>query len=226
MEFLKANGIDDPSLIKEIDYQEVLNQQEIYGEELYLFSNKDMQKEVIVPKLKGEPLGIVIVESGWGSMVPTVVLANMCPQGAAARCGQLNIGDQIMSVNGISLVGLPLSSCQTYMKTARNQTVVKLTTVSCPPVVEVLIKRPDVKYQLGFSVQNGVICSLLRGGIAERGGVRVGHRIIEINAQSVVAVPHEKIVTMLATSVGEIHMKTMPTSIFRLLTGQDTPHYI
>ena len=61
-------------------------------------------------------MGIVIVESGWGSMVPTVVLANMCPQGAAARCGQLNIGDQIMSVNGISLVGLPLSSCQTYMK--------------------------------------------------------------------------------------------------------------
>lgn len=72
--------------------------------------------QVIVPKLKGEPLGIVIVESGWGSMVPTVVLANMSPTGAAARCGQLNIGDQIMSVNGISLVGLPLSSCQTYMK--------------------------------------------------------------------------------------------------------------
>jgi len=48
------------------------------------------------------------------------------------------------------------------------------------------------------------ICSLLRGGIAERGGVRVGHRIIEINGQSVVAVPHEKIVSMLATSVGEV----------------------
>ena len=48
------------------------------------------------------------------------------------------------------------------------------------------------------------ICSLLRGGIAERGGVRVGHRIIEINGQSVVAVPHEKIVNMLATSVGEV----------------------
>lgn len=48
------------------------------------------------------------------------------------------------------------------------------------------------------------ICSLLRGGIAERGGVRVGHRIIEINNQSVVAVPHEKIVTLLASSVGEV----------------------
>lgn len=48
------------------------------------------------------------------------------------------------------------------------------------------------------------ICSLLRGGIAERGGVRVGHRIIDINSQSVVAVPHEKIVNLLATSVGEV----------------------
>lgn len=59
---------------------------------------------------------MVIVESGWGSMVPTVVLANMAPGGAAARCGQLNIGDQIISVNGISLVGLPLSTCQAHLK--------------------------------------------------------------------------------------------------------------
>jgi hypothetical protein len=58
----------------------------------------------------------VIVESGWGSMVPTVVLANMSPTGAAARCGQLNIGDQIISINCISLVGLPLSTCQSYIK--------------------------------------------------------------------------------------------------------------
>ena len=98
--------------------------------------------------------------------------------------------------------------------------------VSAPPVVEVRIKRPDTKYQLGFSVQNGVICSLLRGGIAERGGIRVGHRIIEINNQSAVAVPHDKIVNVLATATGEIHMKTMPTSMFRLLTGQEVPNYI
>ena len=43
------------------------------------------------------------------------------------------------------------------LQAAKNQTVVKLTVVSCAPVVEVLIKRPDVKYQLGFSVQNGVV---------------------------------------------------------------------
>lgn len=50
------------------------------------------------------------------------------------------------------------------------------------------------------------ICSLMRGGIAERGGVRVGHRIIEINGQSVVATAHEKIVQALSNSVGEVKL--------------------
>ncbi|XP_041761319.1 uncharacterized protein LOC121587969 isoform X1 [Anopheles merus] len=226
MEFLKANGIEDHSFMKELDYQEVLNSQEIFGDELEIFAKKELQKEVVVPKAKGEILGVVIVESGWGSMLPTVVIANLASAGAAARCGQLNIGDQIIAINGLSLVGLPLSTCQGYIKNTKNQTVVKFTVVPCAPVVEVKIRRPNTKYQLGFSVQNGVICSLLRGGIAERGGVRVGHRIIEINNQSVVAVPHEKIVNLLATSIGEILMKTMPTSMFRLLTGQENPIYI
>lgn len=48
------------------------------------------------------------------------------------------------------------------------------------------------------------ICSLMRGGIAEKGGIRVGHRIIEINGQSVVATPHEKIIQILTQAVSEV----------------------
>lgn len=44
----------------------------------------------------------------------------------------------------------------------------------------------------------------MRGSIAERGGVRVGHRIIEINGESVVATSHQHIVELLATTVGEV----------------------
>ncbi len=46
VEFLKANGIDDPSFTRDIDYQEVLNQQEVGSEELDRFSKKECQKEV------------------------------------------------------------------------------------------------------------------------------------------------------------------------------------
>lgn len=159
MEFLKANGIENENLAKEMDYQEVLNSQEIFGDELEIFAKKELQKEVVVPKAKGEILGVVIVESGWGSMLPTVVIANLMSGGAAARCGQLNIGDQLIAINGMSLVGLPLSTCQSYIRNAKNQTAVKFTVVPCPPVVEVKILRPKALFQLGFSVQNGVVSS-------------------------------------------------------------------
>ena len=48
MEFLKANGIEDSSFVKEMDYQEVLNSQEIFGNELEMFAKKEKQKEVIL----------------------------------------------------------------------------------------------------------------------------------------------------------------------------------
>ncbi|XP_058623351.1 amyloid-beta A4 precursor protein-binding family A member 2 isoform X2 [Onychostoma macrolepis] len=224
-EFLRANGIN-PKDLSQKDYSDILSTQEMYNDDLIHFSNSENCKELQLEKQKGEMLGVVVVESGWGSILPTVILACMLNNGPAARSGKLNVGDQIMAVNDTSLVGLPLATCQGIIKGLKNHVQVKLSVVSCPPVTTVLIKRPDLQYQLGFSVQNGIICSLMRGGIAERGGVRVGHRIIEINGQSVVAMAHEKIVHALSVSVGEINMKTMPAVMFRLLTGQETPVYI
>uniref|UniRef100_A0ABM0MKU9 Amyloid beta A4 precursor protein-binding family A member 2-like n=1 Tax=Saccoglossus kowalevskii TaxID=10224 RepID=A0ABM0MKU9_SACKO len=138
-----------------MDYSEVLNSQEIYGDDLMLFSKKECEKEILIEKERGEIMGIVIVESGWGSLIPTVVIANMSPFGAAARSGKLNIGDQIMTINGVSCVGLPLATVQQHIKSLKTQCLVKFNVVSCPPVTQVIIKRPDIKYQLGFSVQNG-----------------------------------------------------------------------
>uniref|UniRef100_A0AAX7W8F3 Amyloid beta precursor protein binding family A member 1 n=1 Tax=Astatotilapia calliptera TaxID=8154 RepID=A0AAX7W8F3_ASTCA len=224
-EFLRANGIN-PEDLSQKEYSDLLNTQDMYNDDLVHFSKSENCKNVFVEKAKGEILGVVIVESGWGSILPTVIIANMMHAGPAERSGRLNIGDQIMSINGTSLVGLPLSTCQSIIKGLKNQSHIKLNIVRCPPVTTVLIRRPDLRYQLGFSVQNGIICSLMRGGIAERGGVRVGHRIIEINSQSVVATPHEKIVHILSSAVGEIHMKTMPAAMYRLLTAQEQPVYI
>lgn len=72
--------------------------------------------QVYIEKQKGEILGVVIVESGWGSILPTVIIASLLHAGPAEKSGRLNIGDQIMTVNGTSLVGLPLSTCQSIIK--------------------------------------------------------------------------------------------------------------
>ncbi|XP_057217893.1 amyloid-beta A4 precursor protein-binding family A member 3 isoform X1 [Triplophysa rosa] len=224
-QFLYANGIKASDL-RPGEYSDYLGTQELYNGDLVHFSCSENIKEVCISKKPGEILGVAIVESGWGSILPTVVVANLLHGGPAERSGELSIGDRIMSVNGTSLVGLPITTCQSIIRDLKSLAIVKLSIVHCPPVTMAIIKRPDPKYQLGFSVEDGIICSLMRGGIAERGGIRVGHRIIEINGQSVVATPHEKIIQILSNAVGEIHLKTMPTSTYRLLTGLDQPVFL
>ena len=71
---------------------------------------------MIVNKKPAEMLGVMIVESGWGSMIPCAIIAHLAKDGPAAKSGRLNVGDQILSVNGTSLVGLPLLECQNIIK--------------------------------------------------------------------------------------------------------------
>ena len=78
--------------------------------------------QVAITKAAGELLGVAVVESGWGSILPTVVVANLLHGGAAERSGELSIGDRIMSVNGTSMVGLPITTCQNIIRVRREET--------------------------------------------------------------------------------------------------------
>ncbi|XP_004714327.1 amyloid-beta A4 precursor protein-binding family A member 3 isoform X1 [Echinops telfairi] len=222
-QFLQESGID-PSQARQS--QGAIGPGHLHNGDLDHFSNSDNCREVCIQKRPGEGLGVALVESGWGSLLPTAVIANLQHGGPAERSGALSIGDRLTAINGVSLVGLPLSTCQTAIREVKPQTSVTLSIVHCPPVTTAIICRPHAREQLGFCVENGIICSLLRGGIAERGGVRVGHRIIEINGQSVVATPHARIIELLTEAHNEVHIKTMPAATYRLLTGQEQPVYL
>ncbi|KAJ7428248.1 hypothetical protein BTVI_01091 [Pitangus sulphuratus] len=114
-EFLRANGIN-PEDLSQKEYNDLLNTQDMYNDDMIHFSKSENCKDVYIEKQKGEILGVVIVESGCGSILPTVIIANMMHGGPTEKSGKLNIGDQIMSINGTSLVGLPLSTCQSIIK--------------------------------------------------------------------------------------------------------------
>ncbi|XP_058138103.1 amyloid-beta A4 precursor protein-binding family A member 3 isoform X2 [Dasypus novemcinctus] len=221
-QFLRERGLD-PS---QVAAQSPGAPAHPHNADLAHFSNSENCREVRIEKRRGEGLGVALVESGWGSLLPTAVVANLRHGGPAERSGALSVGDRLTAVNGASLVGLPLAACQAAVREVKSQTSVTLSIVHCPPVTTAIVHRPHAREQLGFCVEDGIICSLLRGGIAERGGVRVGHRIIEVNGQSVVAAPHARIIELLAEAHGEVHIKTMPLATYRLLTGQEQPVYL
>ncbi|XP_036137873.1 LOW QUALITY PROTEIN: amyloid-beta A4 precursor protein-binding family A member 3 [Molossus molossus] len=224
-QFLQESGID-PSKVGAQPSQGAPGSGYLHNGDLDHFSNSENCREVVIEKRQGEGLGVALVESGWGSLLPTAVIANLLHGGPAERSGALSIGDRLTAINGTSLVGLPLATVQAAVREVKSQTLVTLSIIHCPPVTTAIIHRPHTREQLGFCVEDGIICSLLRGGIAERGGVRVGHRIIEINGHSVVATPHARVIELLTEAHTEVHIKTMPATTYRLLTGQEQPVYL
>ncbi|XP_039734282.1 amyloid-beta A4 precursor protein-binding family A member 3 isoform X2 [Pteropus medius] len=224
-QFLRESGID-PSQVGTQQSPGAAGPGHLHNGDLDHFSNSDNCREVVLEKRKGEGLGVALVESGWGSLLPTAVIASLLLGGPAERSGALSIGDRLTAINGTSLVGLPLATVQAAVREVKSQMLVTLSIVHCPPVTTAIIRRPHAREQLGFCVEDGIICSLLRGGIAERGGVRVGHRIIEINGHSVVATPHARVIELLTEAHPEVHIKTMPAATYRLLTGQEQPVYL
>ncbi|XP_045686816.1 amyloid-beta A4 precursor protein-binding family A member 3 isoform X2 [Phyllostomus hastatus] len=224
-QFLQESGID-PHQVGAQPSQGATGSGYLHNGDLDHFSNSENCREVVIEKRRGEGLGVALVESGWGSLLPTAVIANLLHGGPAERSGALSIGDRLTAINGTSLVGLPLATVQAAVREVKSQTLVTLSIVHCPPVTTAIIHRPHAREQLGFCVEDGIICSLLRGGIAERGGIRVGHRIIEINGHSVVATPHARVIELLTEAHTEVHIKTMPATTYRLLTGQEQPVYL
>uniref|UniRef100_A0A183DUI3 Protein kinase domain-containing protein n=1 Tax=Gongylonema pulchrum TaxID=637853 RepID=A0A183DUI3_9BILA len=174
VEFLRANGIDDPSYLREIDYQDILMDHALrtisyiadIGDLVVLMARRMSQStnddetiaertpRVICHVFESDEASFIAQSIGQAFQVAYVefLRANGIDDPSYLR----EIDYQIIAINGISLVGLPLASAQQNIKAAKTSTAVRLTVVSTPPVVEVRIKRPDTKYQLGFSVQNGV----------------------------------------------------------------------
>lgn len=58
----------------------------------------------------------MLIDSGYGSAIPACVVAYISKVGAVHKSGLLNVGDQLLSVNGTSLVGMPLKYCIEQIK--------------------------------------------------------------------------------------------------------------
>ena len=71
-------------------------------------------------KHKNDILGIMVRESGYGSAIPSCVIVHMNKTGSASKSGLLNVGDHILSINGVNLVGMPRKTCIEQIKVFRS----------------------------------------------------------------------------------------------------------
>ncbi|XGW07682.1 hypothetical protein V3C99_010664, partial [Haemonchus contortus] len=171
----------------------------------------------------GKGLGLSIV-GGSDTVLGTVVIHEVYPDGAAAHDGRLKPGDQVLEVNNVSLRGV-----------THDQAISSLRRT--PPKVRLLIYR-DVNLQLslldptqiynmfevelvkkpgrglGLSIvgrknEPGVYVSeVVKGGAAEADNrLMTGDQILAVNGQDVANSMQEDVAAMLKTCVGRVCLK-------------------
>ncbi|CAD6192509.1 unnamed protein product [Caenorhabditis auriculariae] len=184
----------------------------------------DTGKETLIEIDKdGKGLGLSIV-GGSDTVLGTVVIHEVYPDGAAAHDGRLKPGDQVLEVNNVSLRGVTHDQAISALRRT-------------PPKVRLLIYR-DVNLQLslldptqiynifevelqkkpgrglGLSIvgrknEPGVYVSeIVRGGTAEADGrLMTGDQILAVNGQDVANCMQEDVAAMLKTCTGKVHLK-------------------
>ncbi|KAJ1360942.1 hypothetical protein KIN20_020069 [Parelaphostrongylus tenuis] len=171
----------------------------------------------------GKGLGLSIV-GGSDTVLGTVVIHEVYPDGAAAHDGRLKPGDQVLEVNNFSLRGVTHDQAISALRRT-------------PPKVRLLIYR-DVNLQLslldptqiynifevelvkkpgrglGLSIvgrknEPGVYVSeVVKGGAAEADNrLMTGDQILAVNGQDVANSMQEDVAAMLKTCVGRVCLK-------------------
>ncbi|KNC84760.1 hypothetical protein SARC_03031 [Sphaeroforma arctica JP610] len=214
----------DMDQYRRITYEKAKGSERVAAEDLDAFSTANeggRQTQVTLRKTPDESLGFMITETSRSSLLPCVFVSHIYPGGAASRSHLLHVGDTILAVNGVSLVGLPFKESLKLFKDLSVGTEINLTVVPVDPAVTVTIdRRMSPAGKLGLDVLHAEIVAVDRGGAAEIAGVKPGHLILEVNGQSVVGWDHESIVRSMKAEI--VTLKTMPRDLFATLMKHET----
>lgn len=178
-------------------------------------------EKVILKRGEG-PLGLSIAGSSrpnpaYGSNVPGVFISRIASEGVASK-SPLRIGDRILSVNGADVRNAGHSVVVELLQGSEDVICIEVSRDSTSTGLQevVLVREPGGK--LGMSIRGGhrsksgnpldprdegiFISKIHPSGIAFKDGrLKVGHRILEVNGQSILGSTHQEAVSILKSSV-------------------------
>uniref|UniRef100_A0A8C9PI44 Amyloid beta precursor protein binding family A member 3 n=1 Tax=Spermophilus dauricus TaxID=99837 RepID=A0A8C9PI44_SPEDA len=221
-QFLRESGID-PSQVGTQPSQGAASPGHLHNGDLDHFSNSENCREVCIEKRRGEGLGVALVESGWGSLLPTAVIANLLHGGPAERSGALSIGPGQGRCQGPLLhvcVGPTLAVCAALAVRLIVAVGTAVTAEVCGAAGQAAVRQVQVVLRGAVQLQGaGIWTPKCRSGrhkappALSQVGPGWGHRIIEINGQSVVATRHERIIELLTEAHRSSGTPPPPTRI-------------
>ncbi|CAJ0610213.1 unnamed protein product [Cylicocyclus nassatus] len=185
-------------------------------------SSWDGTTEEVVLMKEGKSLGLSIVggcdhsSHPFGVDRPGVFISKIAANSPAARCHRLRIGDRILEVNEKDIRKAHHIEAVEALKQSGPRVVLLVTHEPQPPGMRVIeVTRKDGQ-SLGISIHGGVgkpaanpaderdegifIEKVEPSSVCQRAGLQVGHRLIEVNGDSLLGCDQSEAATILRSS--------------------------
>ncbi|AWP06614.1 putative PDZ domain-containing protein 2 [Scophthalmus maximus] len=165
-----------------------------------------------------EGLGIQITGGRGSRRSPHgIIIAHIEEGGAIHRDGRLHAGDELLMINGRSLVGLTHQEAVSILRSSTG--LVQLVVASRPREGSLIWKMHMVKGQEGLGIQitggrgsrrspHGIIIAHIEegGAIHRDGRLHAGDELLMINGRSLVGLTHQEAVSILRSSTGLVQL--------------------
>ncbi|XP_029049955.1 syntenin-1-like isoform X2 [Osmia bicornis bicornis] len=184
-------------------------------------------RELILCKDKDGKIGVRVHAVNNGIFVCLV------SQNTPAALAGLRFGDQILSINNVSVAGYTMEQVHKMLRNAdvNNIRVV----VRDRPFERTITMHKDSTGYIGFQFKNGKIIALVKDSSAARNGLLTDHQILEVNGKNVIGLKDKEItaeienggniitVTVIPSYIYDHMVKKMNSSLLKTLMDHSVP---
>ncbi|CAK9812326.1 Sdcbp [Anthophora plagiata] len=163
-------------------------------------------RELILCKDKVGKIGLRVDSVNKGIFVCLV------SQKSPAALAGLRFGDQILSINDVSVAGYTIEQVHKMLRNA-DVNGIRIVVRDRPFERTVTMHKDSMGY-IGFQLKNGKIIALVKDSSAARNGLLTDHQILEINGKNVIGFKDKEITAEIENGGNIITVTIIPSYIY------------
>ncbi|KZC10482.1 Syntenin-1 [Dufourea novaeangliae] len=163
-------------------------------------------RELILCKDKDGKIGLRVHAVNNGIFV---CLVN---QNSPAALAGLRFGDQILSINDVSVAGCTMEQVHKMLRNADINGI--RVVIRDRPFERTITMHKDSSGYIGFQFKNGKIIALVKDSSAARNGLLTDHQLLEINGKNVIGLKDKEITTEIENGGNIITVTIVPSYIY------------
>lgn len=166
-------------------------------------------RQVVLCKDQAGKIGLAVQDIDKGVFVAFVYKAS------AASMAGVRVGDQILQINGETVVGWSSDKTLKFIKKADGAAI--NVALRDRPFERTITVLKDHTNQVGFVFKKGQITAIVKDSSAARNGMLIHHHLMEINGQNVIMLKDEEILRILKEAERSVTLTIMPSFVYEHL---------